>query len=406
MARSLGLAAYRALVRRSPPSRFDPTADRPRGELIWLHAPEPGSIIAMLDLAARLCAARMGAQVLISQPATLPLREMSVPDGVHICHLPNDHPDAVAAFLDHWRPDVCLWAWGGLRPNLVLDARARGIEMVLFDVDPKGFTGKRDTWLPDLTRKVLQEFHTILTRSPKASRMLQRLGLTASAYETMTPVLAGGQVLPCADSDLTDLSQALGGRPAWFANQLSTAEVSIVLDAHRFATRYSHRLLLMVHTANPETAQALRTKAEAASLSLLDWGDGRLPDAGTQVVLTEDAGDMGLFYRVAPLSFLGASLCDDPAECDPLQAAALGSAVLYGPKVRQHLPSYTRLAAVGAARIVNDANALGNAVSRLIAPDQAASMAHAGWNVISEGAALMDQLVDLTQDILDERIST
>jgi 3-deoxy-D-manno-octulosonic-acid transferase len=67
------------------------------------------------------------------------------------------------------------------------------------------------------------------------------------------------------------------------------------------------------------------------------------------------------------------------------------------------MPSYSRLAAAGAARIVNDADALTTAVSRLIAPDQAATMAHAGWDVISEGAALADRIIDLTQDALDQR---
>jgi 3-deoxy-D-manno-octulosonic-acid transferase len=41
------------------------------------------------------------------------------------------------------------------------------------------------------------------------------------------------------------------------------------------------------------------------------------------------------------------------------------------------------------------------AVTRLVAPDQAALMAHAGWDVVSEGAALMDRITDLVQDTLD-----
>jgi 3-deoxy-D-manno-octulosonic-acid transferase len=65
------------------------------------------------------------------------------------------------------------------------------------------------------------------------------------------------------------------------------------------------------------------------------------------------------------------------------------------------LQSYSRLAAAGAARIINDSAALSMAVSRLVAPDQAAIMAHAGWEVVSEGAALMDRITDLVQDMLD-----
>ena len=86
-----------------------------------------------------------------------------------------------------------------------------------------------------------------------------------------------------------------------------------------------------------------------------------------------------------------------------MRAAGLGSAVLYGPNVRNHLNAYSRLASAGAARIVNDANALGVAVARLIAPDHAATMALAGWQVASESAAVTDRIVDLVQDALDQR---
>jgi 3-deoxy-D-manno-octulosonic-acid transferase len=134
------------------------------------------------------------------------------------------------------------------------------------------------------------------------------------------------------------------------------------------------------------------------------WGDDPYPDETTQVMVADDPGDRGLFFRVAPVSFLGSSLVSGHGGCDPFEAAALGSAVLYGPKVRNFLPSYGRLATAGAARIVNDAGALGNAVSRLIAPDQAATMAHAGWDVISEGAELADRVIEMVQDRLDEEM--
>ncbi len=67
----------------------------------------------------------------------------------------------------------------------------------------------------------------------------------------------------------------------------------------------------------------------------------------------------------------------------------------------RHLPSYSRLAEAGAARIVNDVDSLTSAVSQLIAPDRAAAMAHAGWDIVSAGAAMTDMVVDLVLDRID-----
>ena len=66
MARSLGLTAYRAIARRGDPEITSPVAARPNGELVWCHAAEPMSFLAIQDLALRLCSARLGLNVLIT----------------------------------------------------------------------------------------------------------------------------------------------------------------------------------------------------------------------------------------------------------------------------------------------------------------------------------------------------
>lgn len=407
MSRSLGLTAYRALARRGEAAAYKPAAARPAGELVWFHAGEPENLIAVLDLAKRLSAVRDGLNVLITLPdqeALARATEMGgggSDEGMVLDALPADHPTTVEEFLQHWRPDACVWTWGGLRPNLILHTSERGCPLILVDAETGGFDGRRDRWLRDLTRDLLSRFTHILTRSAACQRRLVQLGMLEKDIEITSPLLAGGHALFCPDSDLVEMSQALGGRPVWFANRVMPQELSTVLSAHRRALRLSHRLLLILHPADPSQADQMAAQAQERDFRTLRWGDEGYPDESMQLMVADDAGDVGLFYRVAPVSFLGSSLVSGGRTLDPFEAAALGSAVLYGPKVRRYLPSYTRLAAAGAARIVNDADALGTAVSRLIAPDQAATMAHAGWDVISQGAALTDRIIDLVQDALD-----
>jgi len=406
VARSLGLTAYRALSGRKDATGAPPEVPRPMGELVWLHAAEAGTLTAVQDLAARLCAGRPGLSVLI----TLAEGDTAPPlmRAEHIIltqPAPGEHPEVVTAFLDHWQPDLCLWFWGALRPNLVLEAAARDCPLILVDADQKGFDGRRDRWMPDMTKALLHTFARIHARSQLAKRRLAQLGVPRDRIEVTSPLQAGGQALPCADSDLTDLTQALGARPVWFAANVHADEVTTVLNAHRTASRLSHRLLLILNPADPAHACACVAQGKDANFDTVHWEEHGAPDDTTQVLVVEDSRDRGLFFRIAPVSFLGSSLSAGSATSDPFEAAALGSAILYGPKVHAYLPSYSRLAAAGAARIVNDAQALGTAVTRLIAPDQAAAMAHAGWEVISEGAELTDRLTDLVHDHLDRSIA-
>ena len=374
--------------------------------MLWIHAAEAGNLIAILDLAARLCAIRTGLSVLITQPLGVdaPLQGPDPEYTILFDAVPHEHPDAVAAFLDHWKPDTCVWLWGALLPNLVLETAARDCPMILIDAESKGFDGRRDRWMRDLTGRLLQEFSHVLARSDAGKKRLVQIGVPKEKVEVTSPLLAGGQALPCADSDLSDLSEALGGRPVWFAARVQPAEVPIVLAAHRQALRLSHRLLLILNPAGRAGAQGALEQAVADDFNVINWDNGAEPDDTSQVMVVEDSRDRGLFFRVAPVTFLGSSLVSGEEACDPFEAAALGSAVLYGPKVRRFLPSYSRLAAAGAGRIVNDAVALGTAVSRLIAPDQAATMAHAGWEVVSQGAELTDKVTDLVQELLDKKL--
>lgn len=406
MAGSLGLAAYRALARRGEARAQTFEMPRPTGELLWIHCAERDGFIAVVDLAQRQIASRTGLRVLISM-TTLPRdtdpEGTRLPEGVLLTEICDDHPASVAAFLAHWAPDCCVWTWGGLRPNLVLAAAARKCPLFLINVDSAGFDGRRERWLPDVARSLLPLFRAVMARTPAAARRLTQLGLARDDVEVTTSLLAGGQALPCNQADLTDLSTACIGRSIWFANGVQQEELQTVLAAHRQALRLSHRLLLVLHPSGTLAAQEALEETRKQDFRVLGWDDGNYPDETTQVLITEDPRDIGLFYRVAPVSFIGGSLVAGRDGADPLEAAALGSAILYGPRVGRHLQSYSRLATAGAARIINDSTALGMAITRLVAPDQAAMMAHAGWDVVTEGAELMDRITDLVQDMLDKQ---
>ena len=407
MARSLGLAAYRALARRGEASDPTPQPPRPAGELAWLHAGEPGNLLAVHDLAQRLTASREGLSVLITlgESGTSPTAQPPAPtqDRILQVRLPSDHPTLVKSFLDHWRPGLCLWVWGGLMPNLILEASDRRCPMFLIDADTAGVDRRKSRWLPDLTRQVLARFNAVFARTAAGQKRLIQLGLSPNRVALTSPLLAGGQALTCDESDLAELSAAMGGRPAWFATNLLPTEIATVLSAHAQASRLSHRLLLILQPAPSAQAGAALELAQGLGMQVARWDEGVLPDEMTQVLIAADPDTRGLFFRLAPVCFLGATLVAGDEACDPLDAAALGSAILYGPRVRHYTPSYSRLVAAGAARIVNDASALGTAVSNLIAPDHAATMAHAGWDVISQGAALTDRVIELVQDTLDDQ---
>ncbi|MEM9499751.1 MAG: glycosyltransferase N-terminal domain-containing protein [Pseudomonadota bacterium] len=405
MGRSLGLAAYRAFVRRMSPRGFSPHAVRPKGTIVWIHAAEPGSLLAVQDLSQRLCAARADIGILITLPDTvgfdMVLKNWVPYPNMFLELIPSEHPDAIKAFWRHWAPDMLIWTWGDLRPNLIAKARDKGCPLALIDADETGFDASWDRWLPELSRQLLDACVAVMARSEQASAKLQSLGIDRARITVTQRLEAGGHALPCDDRDLADWSQLLAARSVWLACNVQSEEVQTVIDAHLRALRFSHRLLLVLHPAGTHLMAELREMLSARDIRFADWSEEEEPDDATQVLLAPDHRELGLFYRLAPVSFMGSSLVSGYDGRNPFEAAALGSAVLYGPKASRYMPFFARLARAGAARIVNDTDTLSAAVTRLIAPDQAAQMAHAGWDVVSQGADLTDRVIDLVHRVLD-----
>lgn len=395
--RALSLSAYMTFARSaSAPGPAPVWPERQDGPLVWGFAETTERGRAMASLGSRLLALRPRAQVWLS--GRIPKR----PGLVH-APLPRDMAADDLRAVRRFRPDIALWTGHVLRPGLLSSLSEGGSHLIALDLGDAPFTTEAPRWLPDPTPATLALFDSLYTTGPAASRRLRRLGVETGRVHDATPFLDTEAPLDCADSLHEELAGILAGRPVWLAARLCPEEARDVLQAHRQASRLAHRLLLVVVPADAAAAAQIAPLVAKAQMRVCDWDAGDTPDENTQVLLTRSPEDLGLWYRLAPLAFLGGSLAPGTGGTDPFEAASLGTAVLYGPNVGNHLEAYSRLVGAGAARIVRDADSLGAAVSHLVAPDQAAAMAHAGWDVISSGARLVDRLLAEIVEILDQR---
>jgi len=400
MSRSLSLAAYLAYARRGGRTVTAPDTPRPEGKVIWAHAVDAARADTLVHLAGRLVQQRPGLHMVLTTSDPAPERRHSG-KAVIWQPLPEDQVSAAESFLGHWRPDLCLWTGGDLKPALLITAAKRGVPLYLVDADEDHLERPAWRWFPDMPRAVLGSFFEILTRSEAAARMVRRFGAPSEIVSVTGPFQEGAMTLPYKQSDRAELAVLLRGRPIWLAAMIQVSELEVVLDSHREVSRLAHRSLLILVPDDLSDSNSIRNRLDAQGWRYVTWSKGELPSETTQILLADTRGEMGLWYRLAPITFMGSSLFSGSLGSDPNEPAAHGSAILYGPNVGRYLRRYSRFADVGAARIVRDTETLSGAVQRLIAPDQAAAMAHAAWDVASKGAAVTDRILDMVLDRLD-----
>jgi 3-deoxy-D-manno-octulosonic-acid transferase len=377
--------------------------DRPAGEVVWCHAADASHAEIALRLADRLTQESPDIHLLLTTAQkTAPPQRLSV--SARYAELPAETNGSARSFLDHWAPDVCVWTAGDIRPVLLSNAGRRDIPLFLVDAIDTRLSGLGWRWLPNGHRTAFKLFEKIMARDHATEEVLRvKLGVPGMRISVGGPLWQGSRPLRCNEEEREELSKLLLGRPVWLGAHLHRDEITQVLDAHLEIIRVSHRTVLVLSPNAFEDVEFARQCLENSGLRFIDWSAGEAPDETTQAILTDDPGDLGLWYRVAPITFMGSSLAAGTYGSDPNEPAAHGSAILYGPNVRQYLETYSRFAEVGAARIVRDAETLAHAVQRIIPADQSAAMAHAAWDVATQSAAVMDQIVDMILEALERR---
>jgi 3-deoxy-D-manno-octulosonic-acid transferase len=388
MASPLGLKLYNLGNRREGPAKISERPVRPPGRLGWLHAPNAGQASPMMALARRLIE-EDGLTVVLTGPADLPARA-----GTILQAPPDDAPVDVRTFLDHWRPELAVFAEGELRPVALHECGDRRIPLVLVNGKAPVFLRDRDSWYPGLMRSALGRMSSVYAVDEAAARAFRKAGAALTSVSVSGRMEEESAVLPCLEAERSALAKLLAARPVWFAVGLTETEEAAVLHAHRMALQQSHRLLLILLPASVDRTEPLATHLEEVE----GWSVARRfqdeePDQGVEIFVVDNPAECGLWYRLAPISFLGGSLNGRGPTRNPMEAAALGSAIIHGPRVEPFGPIFSRLGAARAARAVASPGDLADALGDLLFPDRAARLAQAAWAVASDGAEVTDKVL-------------
>ena len=397
----LGLTLYNLAARPA----VDPEAGRrvrPAGLLVWLHAGAGEGLAAMVELARQLIE-EDGVGVVLTLSTAAELEAARALGSQAILQIvPPDFPNFAQAFLDHWRPDLGIFSGGELRPTLIYEASLRALPLLWVDARAPHLPADRDGWFPGLIKAAVAPFRAVLAVDDPAARALRKAGVDGEKLQIMGRMEEASAALPYIESDRAALAQILATRPVWLAADVAPAEEAAVIAAHRTVLRMAHRLLLIVVPQDPARSQGLAAELEAEEgWHVANRGRDEEPQNETEVYIMDKGADYGLCYRLAPVTFLGGSLEGDGCARNPMEAAAMGSAIIYGPRPGQYETAYTRLGAARAARMVGSASDLGLALGDLLAPDRAARQAQAAWMITSEGAEVTERVLQMVRAILD-----
>ncbi|OSP55071.1 3-deoxy-D-manno-octulosonic acid transferase [Pseudoruegeria sp. SK021] len=381
--------------------RGEPSLPRPDGPLIWFHAASVGESLSLLEVIKRLSESDNNLHFLITTGTVTSASILAarLPDRCLHQFVPIDVRDYVRRFLDHWQPDLAVWTESEFWPSLILETDARGTPLLLLNARMSANSVKRWRWLGNASKALLGTFRAVQAQDDASAAFLRSLGVAADRITVTGSLKEGTPPPPCDEAERVRLTKCLATRMVWAATSTHPGEEDIVAEAHDLARQASLRLLLILAPRHAERGTELADMLRKRGMVVAQRSKQEIPSEDTQIYLADTMGELGLWYRLAPVSFVGGSLVDIGGH-NPFEPAALGSAILHGPHVQNFADIYDRLDLAGAALPVAGAKALAHAVTEMMQPDKRAPMAYAAWEVSSSGADATDKALALIQQYL------
>lgn len=367
---------------------------RPAGRLAWFHGASVGECLSLLPLIAHVHEA--GWQVLVTSgtiTSAALLAERLPPGAVHQ-FIPLDRRAWIGRFLDHWRPDLAIWTESELWPNTLTAIKARGVPAVLINarLSDRAFRGweRRHAF----AKTVLNAFNLVLAQSALDHARFAALG--AREVRTVGNIKLAAPPLPADSTAVDQLRAAIGERPRWLAASIHPSEDAIVAETHRALGNRYPGLLTMIVPRHPQRGADMEAVCVSVGLRAIRRSTGTPLTAGTDVYIADTMGELGLFYRVADLVFMGKSLAVGGGQ-NPAEPALLGCALALGPDMSNFRDTTAELLTAGGAVQVQDAAGLTGAIDALLgdAARRTAMAAAAKATIAAHGDAVNETLAAL-----------
>ncbi|WP_300031359.1 3-deoxy-D-manno-octulosonic acid transferase [uncultured Roseobacter sp.] len=337
------------------------------GPLIWFHAASVGESLSVLSLITSMGQMLPRAQFLITSGTPTSARlvaERLPPRSVHQFS-PIDSAGPVRRFLAHWRPSAAIFVESELWPLMLRRTRARGTPMAL--VNARLSERSRRAWKkrPETAAYIFKVFDLILTQNDEMAGAMVEMNAPADRVARGINLKSLSDPLPVNPAVTAQVRSWLKGRPVWVAASTHRGEEETVLAAHSALLKQHPELLLILVPRHPERSEEVSGHISSAGLTAATRSANEKLVPSHNVYLADTLGELGSWYALTDIVFLGGSLLPIGGH-NPFEVAQAGAAVLSGRHVTSFQETFSDMTSRGAAVYVENAEDLAGEIHMLL----------------------------------------
>lgn len=377
---------------------------RPEGKLLWMHAASVGETNALLPLLNRILSDFPHIHILLTtgtvSSAALVMPKLP-PRAIHQFY-PVDTPIAVKRFLAHWKPDAVIWTESEIWPNMLLYSRKQNIPLALVNARMSPGSFARWQHLNASIRKLLDCFQLVAPQSSDDCERFRQLG--AQNVHDLGNLKHDSPVLPTNQQEQNKLAEQIGNRPVWLAASTHPSEEIQLAVTHRILHEKHDDLLTIIVPRHAHRGEEIAQTLQATGITTALRSKEDYIKSSTQIYIADTMGELGIFYRLANIVFVGGSLIPHGGQ-NPLEPARLHCAILVGPHTQNFTAICHDLEACGGLKRIKDAAELAHQVERIIEhPITREAMSVAALALASEKQGALERVCSTLHPLLEKAL--
>lgn len=336
----------RQKAKKEHPTRFNERlgnykVPRPQGKLYWMHGASVGESVSMLPLIDKLLKEDPDLSILVTTGTLTSAEIMAkrLPKRAFHQFIPFDVPAFAKKLIKHFKPDAVLWFESELWPSLLSEIKKAKIPLVLVNgrISDKSF----EMWkkFKFVSKELLGCFSLCLGQSEQDKNRLILLG--APKADCVGNLKFAGMPLPVDENKMNVLKEQIGDRPVFLLSSTHNDEEERFALYLPWLKDNVNRVLTIVAPRHPNRGDDIVRMYRSRNFNVAQRSREEDITPETDIYVADTIGEMGLWYALSAISFIGGSLIPHGGQ-NFMEAARDKNAVLVGPNMQNFVEMMNR----------------------------------------------------------------
>lgn len=379
-----------------------PTKERPNGKLIWFHGASVGESVSMLPLINKLLETSSDTYVMVTTGTTTSADIMGkrLPERAFHQYIPIDNPAFTKRFVKYWQPDLVLWFESDFWPAMLSTIKKKNIPLVLVNGRISNKSFKRWQQFEFLSKELLSCFTFCLGQSEEDAYRLRVLGAKESMC--LGNLKFAGLPIPVDEDKKQEILSQINNRQVFCIS--STHENEEYQLGRHFKELFAKHpdILVIIAPRHPNRGNDIKKQIQDLGYTVALRSAQEKITPQTQVYIADTIGELGIWYEISPIVFIGGSLIPHGGQ-NFMEPSRLHDAVIVGPYMHNFTEAMQRAQkANGIIQAVDSEEVITTVIQLLDNKDLLEAKQSLAYNWATGEAKVLDGIVEKVKGYLNQ----